>query len=339
MKTSTTYYTIKDYLGNIRKVMKSDRTIVQAQNYYPFGSLLNDNGNSNNIQTHKYNGKELDRMHGLDLYDYGARHYDATIGQFTTMDPLCEKYYHISPYAYCLGNPVVFFDPNGEEPTPAEAARMAAHVYGNMDNAILTGGWQVSNRDFGINLIDNYGLLSKVYEKVDNGVVTEYAYVIAGTDELCDWLDNFEQPLGLSTQYHNAAENAKTLSRILKNTELTYIGHSLGGGEAALSSLLTYGEGKGRKAFTFNAAGVSNITKIVEGTMLTPFRFESNIYAFIMKTDPLNNAQNVLKIMPNVNGIRLYLSPQDLLSIFDGHSIESVLKSLGVSNPEKYKLR
>ena len=69
MKTSTTYYTIKDYLGNVRKVMKSDRTIVQAQNYYPFGSLLNDNGNSNNIQTHKYNSKELDRMHGLDLYE------------------------------------------------------------------------------------------------------------------------------------------------------------------------------------------------------------------------------------------------------------------------------
>ena len=69
MKTSTTYYTIKDYLGNIRKVMKSDRTIVQTQNYYPFGSLLNDNVNSNNIQTHKYNGKELDRMHGLDLYE------------------------------------------------------------------------------------------------------------------------------------------------------------------------------------------------------------------------------------------------------------------------------
>ncbi len=47
-------------------------------------------------QQFKYNGKEYDPMHGLDLYDYGARHYDATIGQFTTMDPLCEKYYHIN---------------------------------------------------------------------------------------------------------------------------------------------------------------------------------------------------------------------------------------------------
>ena len=111
--TPTTYYTIKDYLGNIRKVMKSDGTIVQAQNYYAFGSLLNETNNYTDIQTHKYNGKELDRIHGLDLYDYGARHYDATIGQFTTMDPLCEKYYHISPYAYCGGNPVNAVDVDG----------------------------------------------------------------------------------------------------------------------------------------------------------------------------------------------------------------------------------
>lgn len=31
------------------------------------------------------------------------------------MDPLCEKYYSISPYAYCAGNPVLLVDPNGME--------------------------------------------------------------------------------------------------------------------------------------------------------------------------------------------------------------------------------
>jgi hypothetical protein len=30
------------------------------------------------------------------------------------MDPLCEKYYSISPYAYCLNNPIKYVDPNGE---------------------------------------------------------------------------------------------------------------------------------------------------------------------------------------------------------------------------------
>lgn len=57
----------------------------------------------------------LDRMHGLDLYDYGARQYDPTTARFTSIAPLCEKYYHISPYAYCAGNPVNYVDPDGRE--------------------------------------------------------------------------------------------------------------------------------------------------------------------------------------------------------------------------------
>ncbi len=33
-----------------------------------------------------------------------------------TIDPLCEKYYWISPYAFCLNNPVRYTDPTGEFP-------------------------------------------------------------------------------------------------------------------------------------------------------------------------------------------------------------------------------
>jgi len=54
-------------------------------------------------------------MHGLNLYDYGARLYDPLIGQFTSIDPLCEKYYSVSPYAYCAGNPVNRIDPDGRK--------------------------------------------------------------------------------------------------------------------------------------------------------------------------------------------------------------------------------
>lgn len=36
--------------------------------------------------------------------------------QSMSIDPLCEKYYSISPYAYCFNNPVKFVDPDGRSP-------------------------------------------------------------------------------------------------------------------------------------------------------------------------------------------------------------------------------
>lgn len=48
----------------------------------------------------------LDRMHGLDLYDSQARWYDSLLGRTSTMDPLAEKYYSLSPYLWCAGNTV-----------------------------------------------------------------------------------------------------------------------------------------------------------------------------------------------------------------------------------------
>jgi RHS repeat-associated protein len=65
------------------------------------------------VQPYKYTGKELDMEHGLVQYDFVARQHDPAIGRFMSIDPLCEKYYWISPYAYCANNPVNRIDPNG----------------------------------------------------------------------------------------------------------------------------------------------------------------------------------------------------------------------------------
>jgi len=73
-------------------------------------------------QPYLYSGKELDRMYALDWYDFGARHYDAALLRWHSMDPLCEMYYHISPYAFCANNFVNAFDPDGKRPTANEAA-------------------------------------------------------------------------------------------------------------------------------------------------------------------------------------------------------------------------
>ena len=46
-------------------------------------------------------------------YDYGARWMDAAIGRWHVMDPFCEKYYDVSPYAYCHNNPIMLVDLDG----------------------------------------------------------------------------------------------------------------------------------------------------------------------------------------------------------------------------------
>ena len=85
--------------------------MVQAI-YYPYGGILSQSTNQG-FQKFKYNGKEFDTMHGLNMYDYGARQQDPAVGMFTSMDPLCEKYYNISPYMYCAGNQIRYVDPDG----------------------------------------------------------------------------------------------------------------------------------------------------------------------------------------------------------------------------------
>lgn len=107
------HYYIRDHQGNNRVVATYNGTIEQTNHYYPYGGILSQSTNQG-VQKYKYNEKELERMHGLDLYDYGARQQDPTIGMFTSMDPLCEKYYHISPYVHCAGNPIRYVDPYGE---------------------------------------------------------------------------------------------------------------------------------------------------------------------------------------------------------------------------------
>jgi hypothetical protein len=52
-------------------------------------------------------------MNGYDGYDYGARTYFPDRNGWPTLDPLAEKNYSISPYAYCGGNPVNRIDPDG----------------------------------------------------------------------------------------------------------------------------------------------------------------------------------------------------------------------------------
>lgn len=106
-------YYIQDQVRNNCVIISEERGVIQYANYYPFGIPFSEIPIEEDNFLHA--GKELERMHGLYWYDNGQRWYDPALARFTTMDPLCEKYYDKNPYAYCGDNPLKYEDPTGKD--------------------------------------------------------------------------------------------------------------------------------------------------------------------------------------------------------------------------------
>ena len=117
LQDSAYYVQLKDYQGNVRAVLDHNATLVERNQYYPYGGLINPPAIASTlqIQPYKYSTKELDRENGLDLYDFSARMYDPMLPMFTSVDPLSEKKPWNSPYAYCGGNPILRIDISGKD--------------------------------------------------------------------------------------------------------------------------------------------------------------------------------------------------------------------------------
>jgi len=251
--------------------------------------------------------------------------YDTRLGRRWNLDP--EPMAGVSDYSTFNNNPILQVDILGNKPTPKQAAAIASHVYGDKSDKILRGGWKVSNRDFGIEKNGENGLKSQVYERTKKGK-TEYVYATAGTEaDMGDIKADAIQPFSSSSQYDQSVGNAKSLSNQLsyEGAELTFTGHSLGGGEAAANAYAT-----GRDAITFNAAGVTKSNLDRYGIV-----GQSKVDAYIMLTDPLNLMQNKNPMLPSVNGTRHYILPWTKSAIFNGHSMNNMLDAFGVPNIPK----
>jgi len=111
---------------------------------------------------YKYNGKEWQDELGLNMYDYGARNYDPAIGRWMNIDPLGEKYFPISPFAFCLNNPILFIDPDGKQVNLAHIRDNNREAYDHLISELqqITG--------YTLN-VDDDGNLSVVTEKNKKG--------------------------------------------------------------------------------------------------------------------------------------------------------------------------
>ena len=118
VKTSNGYephYYLTDHLGSTRMIIGPDGETVNATfDYLAYGLEDSDSDSPTSTTEFRFSGKELlSNLSDLEIYDFGARLYLPRYGIWGGIDPLSEKYYALTPYAYCGNNPVARIDVDG----------------------------------------------------------------------------------------------------------------------------------------------------------------------------------------------------------------------------------
>ena len=181
----TYHYYEKDHLGSIRMVVNENGTIEQVNHYYPFGGVYGDQTYNSELQRNKYIGKEFDHTSGLDWYDHGARMYDAAKGSWDRVDKLTYKCSEVNPYCYCLLNPILKTDLDGNAP---------GDFFVTMDEAAIDFGLFYNAQSIKEN--KEYG--STIYEIWDVKKGKGYSYSSANTGRaknsvLCNMPHNYHR--------------------------------------------------------------------------------------------------------------------------------------------------
>ena len=100
-----------DHLGSSSFITDAAGEGYQHLQYMPFGETSVSQKISWWSTPYQFTGKEKDDETGYNYF--GARYYNSDLSVWLSVDPLASIYTSITPFAYCLNNPVNFFDPDG----------------------------------------------------------------------------------------------------------------------------------------------------------------------------------------------------------------------------------
>ena len=121
------YFYHSDHLGSTSYITDKDGNYSVCMLQALRRSACVDEHNTSYEQPWKFNGKELDSETGL--YYYGARYYEPVLAMWYCVDAMAEKKSNISPYVYCLGNPIRLIDPDGNDEKQRASAVAKAQEY------------------------------------------------------------------------------------------------------------------------------------------------------------------------------------------------------------------
>jgi RHS repeat-associated protein len=115
-KEKDTYYYHPDHLGSASWITNSDGRPIQHLQYLPFGEPRIDQRAISWHSRYTFSAKEKDEESPYSYF--GARYYDAELGIWTSVDKAAAFAPHVTPYAYCLNNPIKLIDPDGNFAIP-----------------------------------------------------------------------------------------------------------------------------------------------------------------------------------------------------------------------------
>ena len=265
-------YYFKNAHGDVTGVYYAGNNSQKAgYEYDPFGKQINGangeewEGPASDSNPYRYAGEYYDRETGS-IY-LRARYYDPSYGRFTSEDPIKDG---LNWYVYCANNPVLLIDPFGLAPSVSEAAAMAEHIYGDYD---MGPGGKASREVEGWRLIDVWygresmkmGIYIREGDNWQNP--SEYVIVFRGTSTWFDdngisseaWNNLEAASSGRSADMWDAMNYGKGFVNSNLGKEVTFVGHSKGGGEAIAAA-----DYMDCNAITFNAANF-NFSKYVSG--------------------------------------------------------------------------
>ena len=166
---------VRDYLGSVRAVVDGKTgELYKAADYSAFGDesavmvpqwgsapavpLATASLPEGTTLRDGYTGKEDQTPDFSTGYtDFGARQYSPSLRRWMTPDPLSEKYYGVSPYAFCNNNPVNLVDLDGKAwYYNGETGEFVAHFEDDDDHIYMLTKEQINNADGDKSTLDSY---------------------------------------------------------------------------------------------------------------------------------------------------------------------------------------
>ncbi|WP_154665896.1 RHS repeat domain-containing protein [Paenibacillus pinihumi] len=268
--------------GDVTRLTDQAGNVLNSYTYDMWGNPITASETVPNL--FRYSGEYWDETTGLQYLR--ARWYDPSIGRFINEDtyegdnknPLT-----LNLYVYVMNNPLIYVDSSGHIPTVMEAAKMAQHIYDPSNKEFkLSGGWKY------VTMYESTdkSLRVGIYSRAKSDGLVEYSLVNRGTsswgtlsDPSDEAVNNLQQPFGASKNMQDSISYASKFVENYSLHEVTMVGHSKGGAEAAANAVAT-----NTNSILFNPMSVN-----LSAYDLKAKTYKAKMTAYIVKGELLNN--------------------------------------------------